>query len=78
MKRFIVLFLSLTLAASGFAEERILDYDSRIVVNPDSTVLVTETYRVRAEGRRIRHGIYREFPRIMSTKWATGSGFASM
>ncbi len=62
MKRFLILFLTLALAVSGFADERILDYDSRIVVNPDSSMRVTETIKVRAEGKRIRRGIYRDFP----------------
>ncbi|NOY22286.1 MAG: DUF2207 domain-containing protein [Acidobacteria bacterium] len=62
MKRFFILFLTLALVVSGFADERILDYDSRIVVNPDSSMRVTETIKVRAEGKRIRRGIYRDFP----------------
>lgn len=62
MKRFLVLILTLAMAASGFADERILNYDSRIVVNPDSSMRVTETIQVRAEGRRIKRGIYRDFP----------------
>jgi len=62
MKRLFVLLLTLILAVSGFADERILNYESRIVVNPDSSMSVTETIQVRAEGRRIRRGIYRDFP----------------
>jgi type II secretory pathway pseudopilin PulG len=44
------------------ADERILDFRSDIRVNADASMDVTETIRVRAEGDRIRHGIYRDFP----------------
>ncbi len=64
------LFTALLLAAAallllpepGRAGERILDYQSRIQVNRDSTLTVTETIRVRAEGNEIRRGIFRDFP----------------
>ncbi len=42
--------------------ERILSYDSQIVVNDDSTMTVTENIKVTVEGEQIRHGIYRDFP----------------
>jgi hypothetical protein len=44
------------------ADERILDFHSEIGVAYDASMLVDETIRVRAEGDRIRHGIYRDFP----------------
>lgn len=44
------------------ATERILDYRSEIVVAVDASMDVTEQIRVRAEGREIRRGIYRDFP----------------
>lgn len=44
------------------AQERVLGYHSRIVVDADGSMEVTETIRVRAEGREIRRGIYRDFP----------------
>jgi len=44
------------------ADERILDFRSDIVVAPDASMDVTETIRVRGEGDRVRHGIYRDFP----------------
>ena len=46
------------------ADERILDFHSDIRVAPDASMEVTETIRVRAEGQRIRHGLYRDFPTI--------------
>ena len=44
------------------AQERILSFHSDIVVEADGTLDVTETIEVRAEGRNIRRGIYRDFP----------------
>jgi len=52
----------LLIAASAHAEERILSYHSEIAVAADAGMEVTETIRVRTEGKRIRHGIYRDFP----------------
>ena len=42
--------------------ERILNYQSYIVVNKDRTVNVTETITVVCAGEKIRRGIYRTFP----------------
>ncbi|MDJ0813029.1 MAG: DUF2207 domain-containing protein [Woeseiaceae bacterium] len=60
MRRLLACLLLLPLAA--LAEERILGFDSDILVMPDGWIEVTETIRVRAEGQRIRRGIYRDFP----------------
>ena len=46
----------------AYASEGILSYHSDILVRVDGSMLVTETIRVRAEGRQIRRGIYRDFP----------------
>jgi hypothetical protein len=46
------------------ADERILSFDSTITVNRDGTLEVSEAIRVRAEGKNIRRGIYRDFPTI--------------
>jgi uncharacterized membrane protein YgcG len=43
-------------------EERILSFDSDIVVHPDASMDVTETIRVLAQGFEIKRGIIREFP----------------
>ncbi len=66
MRRCIALALAL-LALSAFApaasaDERILGFDSDLAIQADGSLLVTETIRVRAEGRQIRRGIYRDFP----------------
>jgi len=55
--------LGLALAAAGTAaQERILAYHADIVVQADGGMEVTERITVRAEGQRIRRGIYRDFP----------------
>jgi len=62
---------ALLLAVCATAEERILLFESEIVVSEDGALQVTETLRVRAEGRTIRHGIYRDFPTLYRTRWLT-------
>jgi len=42
--------------------ERILDYDSRIAVDVDGALTVSETIAVVAAGDEIKRGIYRDFP----------------
>lgn len=49
-------------ALPGWAQERILSYDSRVDLHADGSMDVTERIAVRAEGQQIRRGIYREFP----------------
>jgi hypothetical protein len=44
------------------AEESIIAFWSDVAVQSDSTLNVTETIQVRAENKKIRHGIYRDFP----------------
>lgn len=53
----------------GIADERILEYRSDIRVAANGGVAVTETIRVRAEGRDIRRGIYRDFPTAYRDRW---------
>ncbi len=53
----------LTCAAGGLlADERILEYHVGIVVAKDASITVTETIKVRCEGDKIKHGIYRDLP----------------
>lgn len=69
MRRFVfLLLLSALLTSVAFADERILAWHSEIRINPDSTMDVVETLRVRAEGRQIRRGIYREFPTVYTDR----------
>jgi hypothetical protein len=53
------------------ADERILDFHSRVVVAADGGLTVTETIGVVATGDRIEHGIYRDFPTIYRGPWFT-------
>jgi uncharacterized membrane protein YgcG len=61
MKQFLVTVL-LLLSHPALADERILNFHSDILVGQDGWIEVTETITVRAEGQRIRRGIYRDFP----------------
>jgi hypothetical protein len=54
--------LACLLPLCSAADERILEYRSDIRVETSGELSVTETIRVRAEGRDIRRGIYRDFP----------------
>ncbi len=54
--------LLLLLPLAAIADERILDFHSEIVVMQDGWIEVTERITVRAEGNRIRRGIYRDLP----------------
>lgn len=57
------IFLLLLLLPFGVhADERILSFHSDIRVMTNGMIEVTETIRVRAEGNRIKRGIYRDFP----------------
>jgi Predicted membrane protein (DUF2207) C-terminal domain/Predicted membrane protein (DUF2207) N-terminal domain len=60
---FLLLGLWLFGGGSGaFAAEIIQSFDSDVRVAMDGELSVKETIQVRAEGRDIRHGIYRDFP----------------
>ncbi len=67
--RLLLPLLACLLPVSLAADERILDYRSDIRVEPAGELLVTETIRVRAEGRDIRRGIYRDFPTRYRDRW---------
>jgi hypothetical protein len=47
---------------SSAVQERILSYQSEILVNPDASLRVAETITVKATGDEIQRGIYRDFP----------------
>jgi hypothetical protein len=53
---------SLWLALPAAADERIRAYDIDVEIKGDGSLNVTERITVRAEGSRIRRGIYRDFP----------------
>lgn len=56
------LLLLLASPCISAADERILDYHSDVLVRQDGWLQVTERITVRAEGDRIRRGIYRDYP----------------
>ena len=64
MSRLFALAVCLLLAwvAPAAAQERIKAYHADITVLADGSMEVTENITVRAEGNRIRRGIYRDFP----------------
>ena len=62
MKHWLIVVVLLIAATGACADERILDYHSEIAIAADASMTVSETIRVRAEGSRIRRGIYRDFP----------------
>ena len=61
----------LALHAPVRAAEEIVSFQSVIQVNPDASLTVTETITVRAEGIRIKRGIFRDFP----TRYFEDSGY---
>lgn len=58
----VLCFAFLAAAPAAAQTERIRSFDSRIVVNPDGSMLVKETIDVDSAGINIVHGIYRDFP----------------
>lgn len=63
MRALIAAFFALIfLARPAAAEERILGFDSRIAIQRDGALDVTEAIRVQVENVAINHGIFRDFP----------------
>lgn len=60
--KIIICLLLVIFPSFVFADERILSFHSDITINPDGSMRVEETIQVRAEGREIKRGIYRDFP----------------
>jgi uncharacterized membrane protein YgcG len=56
----IILFSPFCSPASS--DEKIISFHSDITVGRDASLTVKETIRVKAEGEKIRHGIFRDFP----------------
>ena len=65
-----LLAFCLLLSVPAFAEEYIEHFHSNIVIMANGEMEVTEHIRVRAEGKAIRRGIYRDFP----TRYKDGRG----
>ena len=62
IKLICIYFILNQLAVASSQQERIILYDSQIVVNQDGSMLVTEMIKVHSEGKKIKRGIYRDFP----------------
>ena len=58
----LILFLLFPPAVSTAETERILDFQSSVVIVADASLEVTETIKVMALGKEIKRGIIREFP----------------
>ncbi|MDP6136428.1 MAG: DUF2207 domain-containing protein, partial [Arenicellales bacterium] len=56
------LFAAFAAAPAALASERILSFESLVTVEKSGTLTVTETITVLAEGKKIKRGIYRDFP----------------
>ena len=57
--------LCLVISSTGIAaaaSERVMSFASAITVDPDGSMLVTETIKVVSSGDQIKRGIYRDFP----------------
>ena len=61
-RRLVFAVLIAWLPLATVADERILRFHSDIRVQADGWIEVTETIKLRAEGNRIRRGIYRDLP----------------
>ena len=68
MSGFVRTVVALLAAGAASADERILSYDETVTVNADGSMYVRDVIRVRAEGDKIRRGIYRDFPTIYRGK----------
>jgi Predicted membrane protein (DUF2207) len=63
MKKFIATCLCLlSMVLATHANEQVVRFNSDVTINTDASMDVTETITVTAEGNRIRHGIFRDFP----------------
>ncbi len=62
MKRLFFAILFSFFVLNLYAAEEILNYQSDITIGRDNTLFIIESIKVRAEGNKIKRGIYREFP----------------
>ena len=59
---FILSFFCFSTAKAEVQKEEILSYHIYAELNQDSSLLVNETIKVRAQGKDIKRGIYRDLP----------------
>lgn len=72
IRRFCRAILVMVVAATGASveAEHIVSFHSQIEVRINDSLLVTETIQVRAQGKQIKRGIYRDFPQLYRGKWS--------
>jgi hypothetical protein len=63
-RAFLFVAIAFASVSAAVAEERITDFASDIAIARDGTLSVRETISVNAEGDRIQHGIFRDFPTL--------------
>jgi uncharacterized membrane protein YgcG len=59
---FLAAFVLFATQVSAFAQERILNFVSDVIVQTNGDLDVTETITIQAEGNQFRRGIFRDFP----------------
>ena len=67
----LVVLATVGIASGASAIEQILDYDARIDIARDGTLNVSEAITVSAEGKKIKRGIYRDFPTRYKGRYGT-------
>ncbi len=71
MRKSFLLFFNILISITAYSQERIISYDSHIVIEDSGSLLVREDITVKAEGINIRRGIYRSFPTRYKDKMGT-------
>jgi uncharacterized membrane protein YgcG len=71
LQSLLVVLASTGIASGASAIEQILDYDARIDIERDGTLNVSEAITVSAEGKKIKRGIYRDFPTRYKGRYGT-------
>lgn len=71
MKNILSLLILIICFSHGFAQERILSYNTQITVEKSGDLLVREEITVKAERKEINRGIYRIFPTKYKDKMGT-------
>ena len=56
------IILSSPFCSPAASDEKIISFHSDITVHSNASLTLKETIRVKAEGEKIKHGIYRDFP----------------
>lgn len=71
MKKCFLLIISILIIGVTQAQERIISYNTHILIEDSGNLRVTEEITVQAEGTNIRRGIFRTFPTLYKDKMGT-------